>query len=99
MPFSRRPLKRAILPPLICLFLLFSAGCRVRVEQHAVLIKDARIVGAIDAGAIVWGADEDQAGSYFIVTKAYPVEIKRLAFQILALQLEIKELKAKGKNP
>lgn len=78
----------------ILLSLTFFPACRTRVELRPVRIPDARIVGSIEAGAIVWEPGEDQAGRYIIVTEGYPVELVRLAYKILELELEIKELKA-----
>jgi len=87
-----------ILTLLISLSLAFSASCRVRIQKEAVLIKDARIVGTVKAGTIVWKAGEDQAGEYYIVTKAYPAEIVRLGFIIKQLKLEKAKEEVKGEK-
>lgn len=82
----------------ICWSLSFSVACRTKVQQVPVAIGEARIVGRIVAGAIVWQPGEDQARDYLIVTKAYPVEIFRLVMRIRELNLEIERLKAKGEK-
>lgn len=82
----------------ICLSLTFWASCKPRIQQIPVPIGEARIVGRVVAGAVVWEPNEDQARDYLVVTKAYPVELFRVAHRIRELELEIERLKAEGKK-
>ena len=88
----------AMLALSICFSLSFWASCRAQVQQVPVAIGEARIVGRMVAGAVIWEPNEDQARDYLIVTKAYPVELFRLIYRIRALELEIERLKANGKK-
>lgn len=88
----------AMLALSICFSLCFWASCRAQVQQVPVAIGEARIVGRMVAGAVIWEPNEDQARDYLVVTKAYPVELFRLIYRIRALELEIERLKENGKK-
>jgi hypothetical protein len=64
-----------------------------------VAIGDVRVVGKIVNGVASFEPGENQAGDYFIITKAFWFTTYKLAWKIRLLEIEIERLKAKDKNP
>lgn len=83
----------AIFLLLIFCCLNFST-CRTRVVKEPVLIGDARIVGKIVAGAVVFEPKENPNGDYYIVTSAYVRKMFYLAITVSEQAAEIKRLEA-----
>jgi hypothetical protein len=70
-----------------------TSSCKAK-PPVLITLGEARILGSINAGVVMFQAGEDPRGNYFIVSKAMIATVYKLAYEVKAQELEIKRLEA-----
>jgi hypothetical protein len=80
------------LTSLIVFSLSFSVVCKPKILPP-VVIGDARIVGKIVAGEVIFQPSEDAKGNYFIINRAFTVRFYRALWDLELARKEIERLR------
>jgi len=78
---------------LLILFFLTYSACKPRIVLDPIYIGEARIVGKIISGTMVFEPGEDPQKTYYIVMPAFLLKAAELAMENAELKLTIKKLR------